>query len=68
MNTGTKVKAVQKIKGGLATADVPAGSKGVIVDASAWSDRYTVTFTGQGFFKGGSVTVKNVAGKDLQRV
>lgn len=68
MNTGTRVKAVRDIKGGWTTPDVRAGSKGVIVDASAWSDRYTVTFTGQGLLGGGSVTVKDVAGKDLQRV
>ena len=67
MNAGTKVKAVRDIKGRWTTPDVRAGSKGMIVSASAWSDTYTVTFTGQGLLGRGTVTVKDVAGKDLQR-
>ena len=66
MRTGNEVRAVRKIEGGWTTPSVPAGSKGVIVQASPFFDRYTVTFTNQGLL-GGTVTLKNVSGADLQR-
>lgn len=68
MRIGTRVKAVRDIKGGWTTPVVRAGSRGVVVRASAWSGKHIVTFTGQGLLGGGTVTVKDVAGADLRRI